>query len=309
MMHLEGALIHTPTRRAEVGVETILSFKNKTVVISPDKPFVIIGERINPTGRKKLSAEMAAGDFSRVRADALAQVEAGAAVLDVNVGLPSVASGDEPTLMKQAVETVMAAVNAPLCFDSANPAALEAALAIYQGKALINSTTGEDESLARVLPLAHKYNAAVIGLANDERGPSTDPLVRLEVARKIVACAADCGIAAADILIDPLVLTVGHDHTAALVTLETIRLIKAELGVNMAAGASNVSFGLPDRPKVNAAFIAMCMAMGLTAAITNPLEAEVRLAILAADLLVGHDAYAGKWIKDFRKRSATTKPV
>ncbi len=281
-------------------METILSFKNKTVVISPDKPFAIIGERINPTGRKKLSAEMATGDFSRVQADALAQVEAGAAVLDVNAGVPG---GDEPALMKQAVEAVMAAVNAPLCFDSASPAALEAALAIYPGKALINSTTGEDEALARVLPLAQKYNAAIIGLANDERGPSTDPQVRLEVARKIVARAADYGIAAADILIDPLVLTVGHDHTAGRITLETIRLIKAELGVNMTAGASNVSFGLPDRPKVNAAFIAMCIAQGLTAAITNPLEPVVRLAILAADLLMGRDAYAGKWIKDFRKRS------
>ncbi len=281
-------------------METILASQKKKVVISPDKPFVIIGERINPTGRKKLAAEMAAGDFLRVRADALAQVEAGAPVLDVNAGVPG---GDEAAIMRQAVETVMAVVDAPLCFDSANPAALEAALSIYQGKALINSVTGEDASLERVLPLVKKYNAAVIGMANDERGISTDPQARLEVARKIVQRAADHGIPAADVVIDPLVLTVGADHNAGRVTLETIRLIKTELGVNTSAGASNVSFGLPDRPALNSAFIAMCIAAGLTAAIINPLEPAVRVSILAADLLAGHDAYGGKWIKDFRKRS------
>jgi 5-methyltetrahydrofolate--homocysteine methyltransferase len=283
-------------------METILSSQKKKVNISPDKPFVIVGERINPTGRKKLGAEMAAGDFSRVRSDALAQVEAGAAVLDVNAGVPG---GDEPALMKQAVETVMAVVDVPLCFDSANPAALEAALSVYPGKALINSVTGEDAALKRVLPVVKKYNAAVIGMANDERGISPDPLVRLEVARKIIARAADYGIPAVDVVIDPLVLTVGADHNAGRVTLETIRLIKAELGANLSAGASNVSFGLPDRPAINAAFIAMCIAAGLTAAIINPLEPAVRMSILAADLLAGHDAYGGKWIKDFRKRSAS----
>jgi 5-methyltetrahydrofolate--homocysteine methyltransferase len=283
-------------------METILTSQSKKVVISPDNPFVIIGERINPTGRKKLGAEMAAGDFSRVRSDALAQVEAGAGVLDVNAGVPG---SDEPALMKQAVETVMAVVDVPLCFDSANPAALEAALSIYQGKALINSVTGEDAALERVLPVVKKYNAAVIGMANDERGISPDPLVRLEVARKIVARAADYGIPTADVVIDPLVLTVGADHNAGRVTLETIRLIKVELGVNLSAGASNVSFGLPDRPAINAAFIAMCIGIGLTAAIINPLEPAVRTSILAADLLAGRDAYGAKWIKDFRKRSAS----
>jgi 5-methyltetrahydrofolate--homocysteine methyltransferase len=285
-------------------METILLSQNKKVVISPDKPFVIIGERINPTGRKKLQAELAAGDFSRVRADAQAQVEAGAHVLDVNAGVPG---ADEPALMKQAVETVLAVAEAPLCFDSANPAALEAALAIYQGKALINSVTGEDQALERVLPVVKKYNAAVIGMANDERGVIQDPQVRLAVARKIVNRAADYGIPAADVVIDPLVLTVGADSNAGRVTLETIRLIKTELGVNMSAGASNVSFGLPDRPALNAAFIAMCIGAGLTAAIINPLEPAVRVSILAADLLAGHDAYGSKWIKDFRKRSAAAK--
>ncbi len=282
-------------------METILTSRAKKVVISPDKAFVIIGERINPTGRKKLAAEMAAGDFSRVRSDALAQVEAGAGLLDVNAGVPG---GDEPSIMRQAAETVMSVTDMPLCFDSANPEALEAALSIYQGKALINSVTGEDAALERVLPLVKKYNAAVIGMANDERGISPDPLVRLGVARKIVNRAADYGIPASDVVIDPLVLTVGADHTAGRVTLETIRLVSSELGVNLSAGASNVSFGLPDRPALNAAFIAMCIGAGLTAAIINPLEPAVRVSILAADLLAGHDAYGGKWIKDFRKRSA-----
>ena len=280
-------------------METILSSKTKTVVISPEKPFVIIGERINPTGRKKLAEEMAAGDFSRLRADALAQVEAGAAVLDVNSGVPG---ADEPAIMRQAVQIVVETVDVPLCFDSPNPAALEAALSIYSGKALINSTTGEEAALARVLPLAKKYGAAVIGLCNDEHGISQDPQARLAVARQILARAADYGIPAADVIFDPLVLTVGADSNAGKVTLETIRLLRRELGANVSAGASNVSFGLPDRPALNATFMAMGMIMGLTASITNPLEPAVHSAILAADLFLGHDAYGGKWIKDFRKR-------
>ena len=280
-------------------METILSSKTKTVVISPDKPFVIIGERINPTGRKKLAEEMSRGDFSRVRSDALAQMEAGAHVLDVNSGVPG---ADEPAIMCQAVQIVMETVDAPLCFDSPNPATLEAALSIYSGKALINSTTGEDASLARVLPLAKKYGAAVIGLCNDEHGISQDPQARLAVARKILARAADYGIPTADIIFDPLVLTVGADSNAGKVTLETIRLLRQELGANISAGASNVSFGLPDRPALNATFMAMGMMMGLTTSITNPLEPAVHTAILAADLFLGHDAYGGKWIKNFRKR-------
>ena len=282
-------------------METTLSSKTKTVVIGPDRPFVIIGERINPTGRKKLAEEMAAGDFSRLRADAVAQEGAGAQVLDVNAGVPG---ADEAALMAQAVAAVLEAVDAPLCFDSASPAALEAALSLYQGKALINSTTGEDARLARVLPLARKYGAAVICLCSDERGPSPDPLVRLEVARKIAGRAADYGIPPADLLMDPLVMTVGVDSVAAKVTLETMGLLRRELGVNLVAGASNVSFGLPDRPALNATFLSMAMAMGLGAAIANPLEPSVRIAVLAGDLLLGHDEYAMRWIRDFRKRSA-----
>jgi 5-methyltetrahydrofolate--homocysteine methyltransferase len=260
---------------------------------------VIIGERINPTGRKKLAGEMAAGNFSRVRADALAQVAAGAHVLDVNSGVPG---ADEPAVMRQAVQTVMEAVDVPLCFDSPNPAALEAALSIYSGKALINSTTGEEAALERVLPLAQKYGAAVIALCNDERGPLQDPSARVDVARKIIARAAAYGLPPADLVFDPLVMTIGADSNAGQVTLETIRLLRQELGVNMTAGASNVSFGLPDRPALNAAFIAMAMAAGLTAAITNPLEPTVHISILAADMFLGHDDYGSRWIKDFRKR-------
>jgi 5-methyltetrahydrofolate--homocysteine methyltransferase len=280
-------------------METTLSSKTKTVIISPERPFVIIGERINPTGRKKLAAEMAAGDYSRVRTDALAQIEAGAHVLDVNSGVPG---ADEPAVMRQAVQTVMDTVAAPLCFDSPNPEALEAALSVYSGKALINSTTGEDEALERVLPLAKKYGAAVIALCNDERGPVQDPQVRLEIARKIVARAADHGVPIEDLIFDPLVMTVGADSSAGRVTLETIRLLRQELGVNLTAGASNVSFGLPDRPTLNAAFMSMAMMMGLDAAITNPLEPAVLTAILASDLFLGHDDYGGRWIKAFRKR-------
>jgi 5-methyltetrahydrofolate--homocysteine methyltransferase len=280
-------------------MQTVLSSKTKTVVISPDQPFVIIGERINPTGRKRMAEEMTAGNFARVRSDALAQIEAGAHVLDVNAGVPG---ADEPLIMRQAVQVVMDTVDVPLCFDSANPAALEAALSVYSGKALINSTTGEDAALARVLPLAKKYGAAVIALCSDERGPSRDPQARLEIARKIIARAADYGIPAADLVMDPLVMTVGADSNAGKVTLETIRLLRQELGVNISAGASNVSFGMPDRAALNAAFMGMAMAMGMDAAITNPLEPIAHTAILAGDLFLGHDDYGGRWIKDFRKR-------
>jgi len=281
-------------------METTFSGKSTTAVIAPERPFVLIGERINPTGRKKLAEEMAAANFDRVRSDAQAQVQAGAHGLDVNAGVPG---GDEPALMRELVQIVLDTVDIPLCFDSANLEALAAALSIYPGKALINSTTGEEAALQRVLPLAKKYGAAVIALCNDERGPVQDPQVRLEIARKIVARAADYGIPAADILLDPLVLTMGADSNAGGVTLETIRLIRQELGMNTVCGASNVSFGLPDRPALNAAFLAMAMARGLTAAITNPLEEVVRVAILAGDLCLGHDEYGMRWIKSFRARA------
>jgi 5-methyltetrahydrofolate--homocysteine methyltransferase len=280
-------------------METVLSSKSKTVVISPDKPFVIIGERINPTGRKKLAAEMAAGDFSRVAADALAQVEAGAKVLDVNAGVPG---GDEPAIMRQVVQMILDTVDVPLCFDSPNPAALEAALEIYPGKALINSTTGEKAALERVLPLAKKYGAAVIALASDERGPIQDPQARLEIARQIVHSAADYGIPVEDLVFDPLVMTVSTDSKTGKVTLDTIDLLRRELGVNFTGGLSNVSFGLPDRPVLNATFMTMAIMQGLNSAITNPLEETVSTAILAADLFMGVDVFGGRWIKAYRAR-------
>ena len=283
-------------------METILSSKTKTVVISPDKPFVVIGERINPTGRKKLAEEIAAGDFSRVRSDALAQIEAGAHVLDVNSGVPG---ADEPAIMRQAVQMVMETVDAPLCFDSPNPAALEAALAIYSGKALINSTTGEDAALERVLPLAKKYGAAFIGLCNDDHGISQDPLVRLEVARKIINRAADYGIPAADIVIDPLVLTVGADSNAAAVTLKTIQLVRERFGVNINLGASNVSFGLPDRHTINQAFLALAIGQGATCVITDPMK--LTATIRAADLLLGRDTYSKRWVSFFRQHPPEAK--
>lgn len=281
-------------------METILQSKNKTVIISPEQPFVMIGERINPTGRKKLGAEMAAGDFSRVRRDAEAQVAAGALVLDVNAGVPE---ADEPALMVQAIKTITEVVDVPLCLDSSVIEALEAGLAAYQGKALVNSVTGEDERLEAILPLIKKYNAVVIGMANDETGISSDPEYRLNIARKIVQRAADHGIPANDIVIDPLTLAIATDSQATLATLETMRLIRRELGVNMACGASNVSFGLPDRSPINAAFISMAMQSGLTSAITDPTNAVIRQAILATDLLLGKDDYAANWIAGFRQRT------
>jgi 5-methyltetrahydrofolate--homocysteine methyltransferase len=280
-------------------METHLSSNSKTVTISPERPFVIIGERINPTGRKKLAEELAAGDYSRVQTDALAQVENGAQVLDVNAGVPG---KDEPAIMRQMVQIIMETVDVPLCFDSPNPAALEAALSIYSGKALINSTTAEDQALERVLPLAKKYNAALICLCNDERGPVQDPQVRLAVAQKMIARAADFSIPASDLIFDPLVMAVGTNSAAGVVTLNTIALLRKELGCNFVCGASNVSFGLPDRPAVNAAFLTMAISHGLTAAITNPLEPAVTTAILAANLIMGHDTYSAKWIKAFRAR-------
>jgi 5-methyltetrahydrofolate--homocysteine methyltransferase len=280
-------------------METTLSSKTKTVTISADKPFVIIGERINPTGRKKLAAELAAGDFSRVRADALAQVAAGAHVLDVNSGVPMV---DESAIMRQAVQTVMDTVDVPLCFDSSMVEALQAGLEVYSGKALINSTTGESERMEQIFPLAKKYGAAVICLCHDERGPAQDANMRLEVAKNIIARAKDHGVPVEDLVFDPLVLTVGADSNAGRVTLDTVKMLREELKVNVSAGASNVSFGLPDRPALNAAFLSMLMARGLAAAITNPLEPAAKTAILASDLFMGHDSHAGRWLKDFRQR-------
>lgn len=279
-------------------METVLHSKSKTVVISPEQPFVMIGERINPSGRKKLGAEMAAGDYSRVRRDAEIQVAAGAHVLDVNAGYPL---GDEAAMLVEAIHVVSAVTDVPLCIDSSLVEALELALAAYQGKALVNSVTCEDERLERILPLVKKYGAAVIGMANDETSISNDPVERLAVARRLVQRASDFGIPAEDVVIDPLCLTVAADTQAALITFTSMRLIRDELGVNMVCGASNVSFGLPERSAINAAFLSVAMACGLTCAITDATNAVIKQAVLASDVLYGKDEYAAHWIAHYRQ--------
>lgn len=278
-------------------MDTVLSFQDRQVRIGPEHPFVIIGERINPTRRKKLLETMARGDFSVALDDARAQIAAGAQALDVNAGVPG---ADEPKLLADLTRTIMQAVDVPLCFDSANPVALEAALANYEGKALSNSTTGEEKMLNAVLPLAAKYQAAVIGVVTDETGVPAMPEARLAVARKIVQRAADYGIPAHDIIIDCLALAVSADSNAGRVTLDTMQLVRTALGVNLSLGASNVSFGLPDRKTINAAYLALGIARGLTAVITDPTVPELRNTILACDLLMGHDEYAMRWIKAYR---------
>jgi 5-methyltetrahydrofolate--homocysteine methyltransferase len=259
----------------------------------------MIGERINPSGRKKLGAEMAAGDFERVRRDAAAQVAAGAHMLDVNAGVPI---ADEAQLMVSAIHAVGEVTDVPLCLDSSVVGALEAGLAAYEGKALVNSVTGEDERLEAMLPLIKRHGAAVIAMANDETGISMDPEYRLGVARKILHRALDHGIPAEDVIVDPLALTVAADPEAVKATLETMRLIQSELGLNMICGASNISFGLPERSPLNAAYLSMGMLRGLTCAITDPTNSVIRQAVLASDVLLGHDAYAAAWIRDYRAR-------
>jgi 5-methyltetrahydrofolate--homocysteine methyltransferase len=281
-------------------MDTILRGKTTTVTIGAGRPFCIIGERINPTGRKKLAEELRSGDLGTVELDTHAQVEAGADVLDVNAGIPLV---DEAELLAQMLQTVQGAADVPICIDSSVIEALEAGLAVYEGKALVNSVTGEDERLEEILPLVAKHGAAVIGLANDETGIPETPQQRLEIATKIVAAAGDHGIGPEDVVIDPLAMTVGADTEAVTTTLETIRLIRDTLGVNMCLGASNVSFGLPERHVLNAAFLPMAMAAGLTSAIMNTAEVCVS-AVRAADLLLGHDAWGASWIAAHRARQA-----
>lgn len=281
-------------------MDTILTLKDHKVVISQEKPFVIIGERINPTRRKKLAESMTAGDFSIVQEDALKQIQAGAQVLDVNAGIPGC---DEPDLLRKAVQAVLEVAQTPLCLDTANPDALEAALEVYPGKALINSTTAEVSMMARVFPLAKKYGAAVIGVITDENGIPATPQDRLKVAQKLIATAADNGIPPEDILIDCLALTVGADSNAGRVTLDAMELVQQELRVNLSLGASNVSFGLPDRKIINTAYLALGIARGLTAAITDPTVPEIKTIILASDLLMGRDEYAMRWIKAYRQRA------
>ncbi len=276
---------------------TVVSSATREVVIGDDRPFVIIGERINPTGRKVLAAEMAAGDFSRVERDVIAQVEAGAHMLDVNAGIPL---ADEPAILARTILLVQSLTDLPLSIDSSIVDALEAGLAVYRGKALVNSVTGEDDRLERVLPLVRKYGAAVVAISNDESGISMDPDVRFAVAQKIVHRAADHGIPTADIVVDPLVMPIGAVSTAGRGVFRLLGRLRDELGVNTTCGASNVSFGLPNREGVNSAFLAMAIASGLTSAITNPIAEGVKHAVMASDVLLGNDRDAARWIRAFR---------
>ncbi|MCT2530134.1 dihydropteroate synthase [SAR92 clade bacterium H921] len=277
---------------------TTISSATKEVKIGFDQPFVIIGERINPTGRKILAEEMKVGDYSRVEADALAQVAAGAQMLDVNAGIPL---ADEPRILAEAITLVQSITDAPLSIDSSIIEALEAGLSVYQGKALVNSVTGEDEVLERVLPLVAKYGASVVAISNDETGISEDPNERFAVAKKIVERAADYGIHYSDVIVDPLVMPIGAINTAGLQVMHVVRRLREELKVNTTCGASNVSFGLPNRNGINSAFLTMAMGAGMTSAITSPLHAEVMAAVRGGDVMMGHDPDCSNWIKAYRE--------
>ncbi|MEM7268307.1 MAG: methyltetrahydrofolate cobalamin methyltransferase [Pseudomonadota bacterium] len=277
---------------------TVVESKTKTVVIGFDEPFCVIGERINPTGRKKLAAELEMDDFSTVEKDALEQVACGAHILDINSGAvfsnkmaedPRYADNNfvEPALMKALVERVQALVDVPLCIDSSVPGALENGLEMAEGRPLLNSVTGEEERLEMVLPLVKKYNVPVVAISNDDTGISEDPEVRFAVAKKIVERAADHGIPAHDIVVDPLVMPIGAMATAGLQVFELVRKLREELGVNTTCGASNISFGLPNRHGINNAFLPMAAAAGMTSAIMNPVQlgaSEKKIAARVAEL-------------------------
>lgn len=281
--------------------ETVLSSANKEVHIGFDRPFIIIGERINPSGRKVLAEEMSRGDFSRVVADAIAQVEAGAHMLDVNAGIPL---ADEPAILAEAVKLVQSVTDVPLSIDSSIVAALESGLSVYQGKALVNSVTGEEERLEVVLPLVAKFGAAVVAISNDETGISEDPNVRFDVAKKIVERAADYGIPREDVVVDPLVMPIGAINSAGRQVMHIVKRLREELKVNTTCGGSNVSFGLPNRNGINSAFLTMAIASGMTSAITSPLHAEVIQAVMGADVMMGNDPNCARWIKKYRTPSA-----
>jgi 5-methyltetrahydrofolate--homocysteine methyltransferase len=287
-------------------MQTTLSGTRKTVTIGPGLPTVIIGERINPTGKKRLAAALAAGDLGLVREMAQAQVATGADVLDVNVGI---AGGDEVTLLRQAVQAVAEVVDVPICIDTANPQALEAALQVAPGRPLVNSVNAEDKSLRAVLPLVKKYGAAVIALPMDERGIPKNAATRLQLATKLLECAESYGIPREDVVIDGLMLTVGAEGQSGHVTLETVRRVREQLGLNVNLGVSNVSFGLPDRPLINQTFLAMAIAAGMNCAIVDP--TSMCSTVRAADLLLGHDEYATRYISHYRKTqkaAAVSKP-
>jgi 5-methyltetrahydrofolate--homocysteine methyltransferase len=281
--------------------DTVISSATREVVIGFERPFVMIGERINPTGRKILAAEMGSGDFTRVEADARAQVAAGAHMLDVNAGIPL---ADEPAILAKAVQLVQSVTDVPLSIDSSIVAALAAGLAVYKGKPLVNSVTGEEERLEAVLPLVKKYGAAVVAISNDETGISEDPDVRFEVAKKIVHRAADHGIPVSDVVVDPLVMPIGAINKACVQVTHLLKRLRTELKVNTTCGASNISFGLPAREGVTAAFLISAIGAGMTSAIMNPLHTEIVRAIMGADIMMGHDPDCMRWIRRFREAPA-----
>lgn len=281
---------------------TIVASATKEIVIGFDQPFCVIGERINPTGRKKLAAEMQAGNFDTVKADALAQVAAGATMLDVNAGVTAVdPNATEPGLMVQTLEIVQSLVDVPLSIDSSVTAAIKAGLEVAKGRPLVNSVTGETEKLEAILPLVKKYDVPVVAISNDESGISEDPDVRFEVAKKIVGHAADYGIKAQDIVVDPLVMPIGAMGTAGLQVFKLVRRLRDELGVNTTCGLSNISFGLPHRHAINAAFIPMVIASGMTSAIMNPCRPQEMEMVHGANVLNGTDANCQNWIRTYRE--------
>lgn len=281
--------------------ETIFSSATREVVMGFDRPFVMIGEKINPTGRKMFGDELKNGDLSRIELDAIAQVEAGAQMLDINCGVPLT---DEAALLSQAVLLVQSITDVPLCIDSSIIGALEAALPLYKGKALVNSTTGEEEVMERVLPLVAKYGAAVVAVSNDETGIDRDMDKRFRIAKKIVERAADYGIPSSDVIVDPLFMPIGAVNLAGREAFGLIRRLREELKVNTTGGAGNVSFGLPNRHVITGTFLAMGIGHGLTSAIMNPLHAEVRNAVIAADIMAGHDDNCASWIRANRDPNA-----
>ena len=287
---------------------TVVESKSKTVVIGFEEPFCVIGERINPTGRKKLAAELEAGDFSTVEKDALEQVSCGAMVLDVNAGVVYNSNPNpnetEPPLMTKMIELVQDLVDVPLCIDSSVPGALKAGLETAKGRPLLNSVTGEEERLELVLPLVKKYNVPVVAISNDDTGISEDPDVRFSVARKIVQRAADYGIPAHDIVVDPLVMPIGAMATAGQQVFALVRRLREELRVNTTCGASNISFGLPNRHGINAAFLPMAITAGMTSAIMNPVRPQEMEAIRAANFLMNHDPHGSQWIRHNREPAA-----
>jgi len=278
-------------------MHSILRSATKEVVIGHDVPFVIIGERINPTGRKKFQEQLRAGDLSQIEIDVQQQVEGGADVLDVNMGVPLT---DEPDLLSRAIKLVQTKTDLPICIDSSVIEALEAGLKAYEGKALVNSMTGEDDRMELILPLVKEHKAVIMALSNDETGIPATAQERLVITEKIVRTVEKHGIPLEDLVIDPLAMTVGADVEAVKITLETIHLIKEKFGLNMSMGASNVSFGLPNRHAVNASFLPMAMAAGLTSAIMDARTKEIGTSVRAADLLLGNDPWGGNWISAFR---------